>query len=161
MRRFVIIIAAFMLWLLLTWTLNYESLILGSIIAILTGLIFGQRLVKIDFKFLHLKRLFWFLVYIPVFIWEMTKANFDVAYRVLHPKRPMDPGIVRVKTQLKTPMGKTFLANSITLTPGTLTVDVDNDVLYIHCITVPEESIEAATASIVKRFEPILKRIFD
>ncbi len=161
MRGFVIIIAAFLLWLLLTWTLNNENLILGGIIAVLTGLIFRHHLESIDFKFLHPLRLFWFFIYIPVFTWEMIKANFDVAYRVLHPKMPIDPGIVRVKTQLKTPMGKTFLANSITLTPGTLTVDIDNDSLYIHCINVPDESLEGATASIVKRFEPILKRIFN
>lgn len=161
MRRLIIILASFGLWLLLTWRLNWEGLILGGIIAIMAGLIFGQMLEGADFKFLHPIRIFWFLIYIPVFTWEMTKANFDVAYRVIHPQMPIDPGIVKVKTGLKSEMGKTFLANSITLTPGTLTVDIDGDILFIHCINVPAETLEEATKMIVNRFEPLLKRIFD
>lgn len=161
MRRLIIILASFSLWLMLSWSLNWENCLIGGIISIMSGFIFGQMLEGTNFKFLHPIRLFWFLIYIPVFTWEMTKANFDVAYRVLHPKMPIDPGIVKVKTELKSNMGKTFLANSITLTPGTLTVDIDGNILFIHCINVPAETIEEATKIIVNRFEPLLKRIFD
>ncbi len=83
----------------------------------------------------------------PFFL-EMAKANIDVACRVITGR--IRPGIVRVKSGMKTDMGTLLLANSITLTPGTLTVGIDeesND-LFVHMINVPEglearESIEA------------------
>ncbi|MFH1407197.1 MAG: Na+/H+ antiporter subunit E, partial [Candidatus Omnitrophota bacterium] len=99
----------------------------------------------------------------PMFLWECLKANIDVALRVLHPKLPINPGIVKVKTTLKSDTGLTFLANSITLTPGTLCVDIDSreGILYIHWIDVKAEDTAGATQAIVYRFEKILKKIFD
>ena len=102
----------------------------------------------------------WFLLYIPYFLWLMIKANLDVAYRVLHPALPIKPGIVEVKTKLKSDVGKLALANSITLTPGTLTMDVVGDRLYIHCINVGSESVRGAMEEIVTPFEVILRRIY-
>ena len=104
-----------------------------------------------------------FFQYLPVFLWEVLKANIDVAYRVIHPRLPIRPGIVKVKTSLKTDTGLTFLANSITLTPGTMTVDVDRSsgVLYIHWIDVGARDVTAATQQIVERFEKILSKIFE
>ena len=106
-------------------------------------------------------RVIWFLWYIPIFLWECFKANIDVAYRVLHPRMPIKPGIVKVKTSLKTDMAKTALANSITMTPGTLSVDIKDEFLYIHWIYVRDEDLEKATRIIVDRFEKHIKRIFE
>jgi multicomponent Na+:H+ antiporter subunit E len=82
---------------------------------------------------------------------------------VIHPSLPVHPGIVKVKTTLTSDTALTFLANSITLTPGTLTVDIDkeNGFLYVHWIEVRHKDIEKATKAIVERFERILKRIFE
>jgi multicomponent Na+:H+ antiporter subunit E len=91
----------------------------------------------------------------------MAKANFDVAYRVLHPKMPIAPGIVKVKTKLKSEMGKVFLANSITLTPGTFTIDLKDEFLYIHWIYVRYKDVDKATQNIVSLFEKYLIKIFD
>lgn len=107
------------------------------------------------------RRIIWFLQYIPIFLWECIKANLDVAYRVLHPKMPIKPGIVKVKTTLKTNIAKTFLANSITMTPGTLSVDIVGNSLYIHWIYVRDKDTEKATRIIVDKFEKHLKRIFE
>ena len=68
---------------------------------------------------------------------------------------------LKVKTRLKSDMGKTFLANSITLTPGTFTIDLKNEFLYIHCINVKHTDVQKATEDIVSRFEPLLIKIFD
>lgn len=84
----------------------------------------------------------------------------DVAYRVLHPKRPINPGIVKIKTELKSDIGKLALANSITLTPGTMSVDVEGDHLYIHWIDVEDSSVEIASKKISKPFEKYLKKVF-
>ena len=88
-------------------------------------------------------RWFTFIAYVigPFFV-GMAKANFDVAYRVISGK--INPGIVKVSPGLKTDLGITMLANSITLTPGTLSVDIDEDKndLYIHWINVKEEALQ-------------------
>ena len=161
MRRIILIVFSFIVWLLLTWTLNWQNLVAGGFVAIVVGLLFGNLFVDEPIKVFQPQRWFWALVYIPIFTWEMAKANFDVAYRVLHPKLPITPGIVKVKTKLKTEMGKVFLANSITLTPGTFTVDLKDEFLYIHWINVRYRDIEEATQDIVGRFEKYLIKIFD
>ena len=75
---------------------------------------------------------------------------------------PINPGIVKVKTRLKTESGITALANSITLTPGTLTVDVTDDgFLYVHWINVKAEDVEEATELIARKFEFFLEKIFE
>lgn len=161
MRRIVLFIIAFILWLLLTWTLNWQHLLVGVIVAIFVALFFGNMFVKEPRKFFQIKRYFWFLIYIPIFLWECIKANFDVAYRVLHPKMPIKPGIVKVKTGLKSEVARTMLANSITMTPGTLSVDIDGQYLYIHWIYVRATDVKEASQRVISKFEPLLARIFD
>lgn len=58
-------------------------------------------------------------------LWQIVLANFDVAYRVLHPKMPIDPRIIEFETTLRSDFALTTLANSITLTPGTITIIVE------------------------------------
>jgi multicomponent Na+:H+ antiporter subunit E len=74
---------------------------------------------------------------------------------------PIKPGIVKVKTTLKTDIGKTFLANSITMTPGTITVDIIDDEFYIHWIYVSSRDPKVYTDKILGRFEKFIKRIFE
>ncbi len=64
-----------------------------------------------------------FLIYLPWLFWEIVVANFDVIYRTLHPGMLIDPEVVTFDPQLKTDIGVTILANSITLTPGTVTIE--------------------------------------
>ena len=125
----------------------------------MTGDLFVQR----PHLFKHPSRYFWFLYYLPIFAWECFKANLDVAYRVIHPCLPINPGIVKVRTNLKSEAALTFLANSITLTPGTLSVDIDQEagLLYVHWINVRDPDMEKATRLIVERFERILRKIFE
>ncbi len=79
-----------------------------------------------------------FIVYLFPFIIAMAFANIDVAFRVITGK--IRPGIVRIKPRLRTNLARTVLANSITLTPGTLTVDVDDRTgdFFIHWIFVKD-----------------------
>ncbi len=154
-------ITAFVLWILLTGTLNSQNLIAGVAAAFVVALLFGNVFVQSPGKCFQVTRWFWFLQYLYIFIWECIKANFDVAYRVLHPKMPIKPGIVKIKTSLKSDIARTMLANSITMTPGTLTVDIDGEYLYIHWIYVQAAGIEEASEKIVGKFEPLLARVFD
>lgn len=86
-----------------------------------------------------------FPILLLVLLKEMIVANLDVAYRVLHPKMPIRPGIVEIEPGIRSEMGKLVLANAITLTPGTLSMDYIDDRIYVHWINVQEdkEPIEA------------------
>ena len=99
-----------------------------------------------------------FLIYlIGPFFWAMAKANIDVAYRVITGK--INPGIVKISPGLKTDLGITLLADSITLTPGTLSVDIDekNNDLYIHWINVT--TLKPTTHHICANFPQWIRRI--
>lgn len=169
MRRLIYFVIGFVIWILLTWSLDIQVLIAGLIASILVAILFHEILPKEHHVFISPVRVFWFLVYVPVFFYYVFKANFDVVYRALHPKMPIKPGIVKIKTNLKTESAITALANCITLTPGTLTVDLikqgnpdsEQTFLYIHWINVKSTDIEQATKFIGQRFEWFLKRIFE
>ena len=162
MRRVIYFVLSFLTWLLLTWTLNIQFIIAGIVVSAAVSLLFHEMLPKEHHVFISPVRVFWFLVYVPVFFYYILMANFDVVYRALHPAMPIKPGIVKIKTKLKTDSGITALANSITLTPGTLTVDLTDDgYLYIHWINVKSDDVEEATRHIAKRFEWFLEKIFE
>jgi len=161
--QIILFILALLIWTFLTWPPDPQHLIIGVFVCVFVSFMTGDMFVKRPHRFKQFGRYLWFLYYIPLFIWECIKANIDVAYRVAHPDLPINPGIVKVKTTLKSDTGLTFLANSITLTPGTMSVDIDeeNGFLYIHWIDVKDKDIQKATEIIVKRFEDILRRIFE
>lgn len=161
MKRFISAILAFILWLLLTWSANFWDLTVGVIFSVLVGLLAGNILPPKPMRLIDPRRWLWMLVYLPLFLYHCVKANLDVAYRVLHPDMPIRPGIVKVKTELKSDLAKTFLANSITLTPGTLTVDIVGQDFYIHWIYVRGEGAEEHARIIIKKFEPLLRKIFE
>jgi len=167
MRRVIYFVLAFVIWILMTWPfvdgkIDLQVVIAGLIASVVVAVMFHEILPKEHHVFISPVRIFWFLVYIPVFFYYVMMANLDVVYRALHPKMPIKPGIVKIKTTLKTESGITALANSITLTPGTLTVDLTDDgFLYIHWINVKSDDIEQATRHIAKRFEWFLKKIFE
>ncbi|MFC1667134.1 Na+/H+ antiporter subunit E [Candidatus Omnitrophota bacterium] len=162
-NRIVLFLLSFIGWILLNWVPDWQHIIVGLFVSIVVAYLTGGFFVRRVHLFTHPARYLWFLYYVPVFIWECFKANIDVAYRVVHPDLPIHPGIVKVKTRLKSDSALTFLANSITLTPGTLSVDIDREggFLYVHWIDVKEKNLDKATSMIVEKFERILARIFD
>ena len=148
-------------WLLLTWSVQAQDIFAGIGFSLLLAAVLGRVYPKEPSRLFQPRRWFWFLCYIPYFIYYCIRANVDVAYRVLHPDVPIRPGIVCVHTELHGDLAKTFLANSITLTPGTLTVDVDGQDLYVHWINIETDDPARQTELIVRRFERLLKEIFE
>lgn len=167
MRRLIYFVLSFIVWVLLTWPfiegkIDIQVVVAGVVTSAIVAVLFHDILPKEHHVFISPVRVFWFLVYVPVFFYYVIKANLDVVYRALHPKMPIKPGIVKIKTNLKSESGITALANSITLTPGTLTVDLTDDgYLYIHWINVKSDDVEEATKYIAQRFEWFLKKIFE
>jgi multicomponent Na+:H+ antiporter subunit E len=152
----------FAIWLILSG-LELHNIIIGILVSILILALFGDITIKGEINIKRIKRFLWFFYYTPVFIFEVVKANLDVAYRILIPNLPIKPGIVKIRTKLKSDEGLTILANSITLTPGTLSVDIDkeNGYIYVHWIYVRDKDIEKTTKYIAEKFEKILTKIFD
>jgi len=163
-------IFCFIIYLLLTtgsgtdvWIWSYEELLFGVILSAISGFVARTIFMKKSLRMLNPVRWIMFLVYVigPLFV-GMAKANFDVAYRVITGK--INPGIVKISPDLKTDLGITMLANSITLTPGTLTVDIDEDKndLYIHWINVKKEALEKKPVDckyICCKFDKWIRRI--
>lgn len=143
--------------------LAVQEIAVGGAIAAI-GAIFSVRLeggsAMMHGSLFQPRRAIAFLFYVPWFMGQIVLSNWDVAKRVISPSLPIKPGLVRVKTRLKSPLGRMVLANSITLTPGTLTVDVEGDELCIHWIDVASSDVDAATQAIVSAFEKRLEVIF-
>jgi multicomponent Na+:H+ antiporter subunit E len=92
--------------------------------------------------------------YLGYFVAALVRANLDMARRVLSPSLPIRPAVVEVRTGLQSSLGKLLLANSITLTPGTLSVDVRDDRILVHWVDcAPGTDLEAATRAIAASFE--------
>lgn len=167
MRRIIYFVLAFIVWVLVAWPfadgrVDLQIVVAGLLASFLAAILFHEILPKEHHVFISPVRVFWFLVYVPVFFYYVVRANFDVVYRALHPAMPIRPGIVKIKTNLKTDSAITALANSITLTPGTLTVDLTDDgYLYVHWINVKTDDVEQATQLISQRFEWFLRKIFE
>jgi multicomponent Na+:H+ antiporter subunit E len=151
---------SFLVWLALTRSLQGQEVLVGAGICLVLSLLLSRQYVRLGFPPCTAKRAAYFAVYLVVLLWEIMKANVDVAYRVVHPRMPINPGVVVIRTALRSDIAKMILANSITLTPGTFTLDVIGDRLLIHWINVKAESVEEATQLVGERFEKYLRVIF-
>jgi multicomponent Na+:H+ antiporter subunit E len=118
------------------------ELIIGAVFAVVVGALLRNRFIGKDLRMLNPRRWFTFLAYLFPFFFAMAKANIDVAYRVITGR--INPAIVKINPNLKNDLSVTILANSITLTPGTLSVDVDQKTneLYVHWINIDPEVLK-------------------
>lgn len=154
-------VLSYLVWLVVTWTFDAGSLAVGALVSVVVAGSF-RRVEMEEVRILLLpQRLFWALVYVPVLFFYIVRSNLDVAYRVIHPRLPIRPGITRARTTLRSVPGRALLANSVTLTPGTMSVDLVEDVLYVHRIYVPEEDPDGATERELEPFERLIRRIFE
>lgn len=148
----------FAFWLLLAGSLDPAELIAGLVVALVVTLISRPHLAIFHGLRLTPTAIPAFFAYLGLFLVALVRANIDMARRVLSPSLPLRPALVEVRSELRSPLGRLILANSITLTPGTLTVDVGEQTLLIHWIDAPAGiDIEEATERLARRFERYLK----
>lgn len=156
----ILFITLMLFWLMLSSRLDTDVLIVGSIISLAIALLYRNGLSFFtEFRFTPAAILAGFLYY-GYFFKELFKSNIKLAAIVLSPSLPVKPAIVKVRTKLKTRMGRLMLANSITLTPGTLSVELDGEWLYVHWVRMEADDIEEATARIVSGFESYLEVMY-
>jgi len=169
LERLALFVISFVFWLLLVWPVSPfdGSLLIGDIaVGVLVSMFVAlvmHEIIRVKFiRLLNPVSWFWLIIYLFVLGYYVIKGGLDVSYRVLHPRMPIRPGIIKIKSVLKTDTGRSALANCITLTPGTLTIDVTNDgVFYIHWLNVLSLDEDEAARLVLRRFEWFIQRIFE
>jgi multicomponent Na+:H+ antiporter subunit E len=149
-----------LIWVIANGTLALDTLIAGLVISAAIALAFASFARVYSVIRWSPRVIIYYLMYLGVFLIELTKANINVMRLVFSPRIEIEPGIVEIKTGLKSPIGRLALANSITLTPGTLVVDIQDDSLFIHWINVSATDPVGATEEISARFEKYLKVVY-
>lgn len=159
-------IFCFLAWILFTLTFTAQELIVGAIVSLLVALFTSNYFIHEDaFHLLKPNVFISFIIYVLfIFPVELWKANVDVAKRALNPKLPINPGIVKVPVDLKSEYGLAMLANSITLTPGTITMEIveenGQNFYYIHWIDVASRNSKEAGDMIKGKLENWIRRIW-
>lgn len=144
-------------WLLLSGQFDLFHLTLGVISSALVAFLSGDLLFDDRGRTGRLGLGWRFTMYIPWLLKEIVVANFYVAYLALHPrmKEHLDPTIVNFKTGLKDELARVALANSITLTPGTITIRMEDDHYYVHALN------RKFAAGLPGEMEDRLKAVFE
>ena len=159
-------VVCFAFWVLLTWSFEVQELAVGAVVSLAVAL-FSSRF------FVHEKSFWLFnpvkfvnlLVYVLfIFPVELIKANWDMAKRCLGGCKNINPGIVKIPVDLESDYGQSMLANSITLTPGTITMDIAEEdgqtYYYVHWIDVATAEPKEAGDAIKGTLEKGVGRIF-
>jgi len=159
-------VLCFGFWMLLTWSVDTQELIAGAIVSLVAALFSAKFFIHENaFWFLRPARLGALIAFLFVFLGELIKANIDVAKRCFGGCKKLNPGIIRVPVQLKGLYARAMLANCITLTPGTVTLDIAEEdgqtYYYIQWIDVVEEDPEKAGDIIKGRMEKWIRRIWE
>ena len=158
----------FFLWALLTFlwfaansSFAPEALVTGALISAILAFMFTRKSGAWRDIRLSPERIYHFILFTGVFLVELVRANINMMRYVFAPRIDINSGIIKIKTNLKTPVGRLALANSIALTPGSLVVDIEDDDLFIHWLDVKTTDTHEATRAIAGAFEEHLGKIFD
>lgn len=157
MNRFILNIILAFTWMFLNGDLDFLNFVEGFVIGFMILLMSTYAEASRQY-FIKFYKAISFIIY---FIYELILANLKVAYDVITPRHRMNPAIIAVPLDLKSETGITMLANVITLTPGTLSLDVSSDkrILYVHAAYVNDKS--AFIDEIKNGFEKKLLEIFE
>ena len=153
-------VSLFMIWLMLNSSLAWQVWALGGVLAMLGAITLNGIATAYADISITPRTVAYYFAYLGLFLVELVKSNLYVARLVLSPDPDLKPAIIQVKTGLKSAIGRLALANSITLTPGTLVVEIRDDSLFIHCINVSKAYPAENVSESVKRFEKYLKVVY-
>jgi len=125
----------FMIWIIFNGRWTWEIALIGVFVAALLYA-FICRFMEWSLKkdVCMIQYVLFFVKYLVVLLWEILKANFETARIIFTSKYQREPILITFRSQLKSPWAKVLLANSITLTPGTITVSVEGDLFTVHAL---------------------------
>ena len=134
-RALSLFLLLFAFWLLLSG--HYDLWFIGlGFISSASAVFLARRMGIVDAEGLPLDLVPGLLRYAPWLFGTVIQANFDVARRILHPRLPITPTVIRVPAEQRTAPGRVSYANSITLTPGTISLEVSDDEIEVHALSV-------------------------
>ena len=147
-------------WVLLTWTVELRFLLIGLGFSIIVSLLTFSLFIEQEevARRSLLPRVHVLLVYLAVLIFEMYVASFRVLWNILRGR--INPGVVHFRTRLSSDIARVALTNSITLTPGTITLDLDDDHLVVHWLDARTTHSKYAGELIKGVYERLLKRVW-
>ncbi|MEJ0078731.1 MAG: Na+/H+ antiporter subunit E [Alphaproteobacteria bacterium] len=148
------------IWIASNSSFAVEPVITGAVIAGVLAYTFGSGSGVWESIRPSPARLYHFIRYTGSFAVELVRANITMLRYVYSPRIDIAPGIVEIKTRLKSPIGRLALANSIALTPGSLVIDIKGDTLLIHWLDVKTAAPDEAAATIAGPFEEHLEKAF-
>ncbi len=124
-------------WLLLSGKLHWQHLLMGTLFSLVLTFVWAEITIGDHSRptSFTIKQFFLLIYYMICLTLEVLKANFKVAAIVLHPKLPISPGLVIMRNELKHDLSRVLYANSVTMTPGTITVDLEGDLHIVHAFT--------------------------
>ncbi|MCE1235471.1 MAG: Na+/H+ antiporter subunit E [Hyphomicrobiales bacterium] len=160
-RNAVALFAMLMLiWIMLEGSVAIDVLLVGAVASALVTFVQRDGLPIVTEARFTREAAIAAVEYVGYFLKELVKSNLHIAAVVATPSLPVRPGIVKVHTRLKSRTARVLLANSITLTPGTLTVEIEGEWLWVHWVTMEAADPEEATQQIVAGFEHYLEAIY-
>jgi multicomponent Na+:H+ antiporter subunit E len=163
-RAIPVSILIFIVYIVFTGSITLYDIITGILISIVVGVIVANIVISNPYKPFDPRRWAWFLLYtFYYFFVAEIKAHIDVIKRILDPRMPINPGIVKIPVKVNSDYAITAVANSITNTPGTVVVEVDekNKYFYVHWIDVKTVDVEGAYMEISHSFERFSSKLFD
>lgn len=153
MRLFFWTILLFVLWMILTSNFQMANILVGMGVSFFIALLYVKLFTHKKFEFINP---IWLVFYLYILLKNLIISNIQISKIILKSDMRLSPAIIAVKTNLKSDWKKLLLANSVTLTPGTLTLEIQDDILFIH---VMEYSKDLNKENITKEFEDVIAKI--
>lgn len=121
-------------WLLISWSFDWISMIMGLVFSVFISFFMAAELLTSEESPSFIKKPHKFFIYVFILLREVIKANVQVVQIVLSRKLDINPEFITIKQEVKKPVTQALWGNSITLTPGTLTIDIDDQEILIHVL---------------------------
>ncbi|MGI6453410.1 MAG: Na+/H+ antiporter subunit E [Syntrophomonadaceae bacterium] len=144
----------FVLWILLSWCFDPMLLGIGVFCCLLVAFWSHDLLIGDVDLGLACKRMWRLIKYLPWLMWQIFLSNLTLVYLTLHPRNLIEPTVITLDPHLETNMGVVTFANSITLTPGTVTVEANKNCFVVHAIT-RELADDVLNGDMLKRVKAI------
>jgi multicomponent Na+:H+ antiporter subunit E len=155
-------ILAYAAWLFFNMNVGPQALMLGVPVALIAAAISSRYMFReFELSYLSPRRYLGLVIYAVDFFIAVIKANIFMIKIIMDPRPELKPALLRIPLRTKSEMVTAGVSDSITLTPGTLTVEAEGEFLYVHWIIASELEADKAKGEIVGNFETNLKKVFE
>ncbi|MFW5729628.1 MAG: Na+/H+ antiporter subunit E [bacterium] len=150
----------FLGWLLFAWDLSARTIVIGLLQSIVVAVLTYPVFIQDDeaARRSHLPRVHMLGVYLLVLVFNMYVASFKVLWQILRGR--INPGVVHFRTRLNSDIARLALSNSITITPGTITLQLDDDHFIVHWLDARTTHSKYASKLVKGTYEKLLSRVW-